>query len=153
MVNVSTKRLTEKDIKILSEQLLKLFSSLKTREAISSVLGELLTDSEKVMLAKRLVIIKMLYAGESQYKIRKILGASSETVNYWNEALLNGDLEAIESTFGRVTVKYKKPSTTKSTQIMGTIEGLLTLGGILPKYGDSVGTYNRRRVKMKRYSN
>lgn len=69
----------------LEEQMHRLFrraiAHLQSEADISSFLEDLLTPTEKVMLAKRLAIAVLLTKGHTQRDVRKILKVSLPTVN------------------------------------------------------------------------
>ncbi len=62
----------------------------------SKSLAELLTETEQVMLAKRLAVILMLAENFSYYRINKTLGVSTSTIKRLHTQLLNGDFPALE---------------------------------------------------------
>jgi len=84
MVHVSKRRLKKQYLERLFNQLaISVHTSSKRKTG--ALLRDLLTDSEQVMLAKRLAVILMLYEGHSCYRIWKTLNMSSSTVrSMWN---------------------------------------------------------------------
>src|SRR3989344_7439228 len=68
---------------------------------------ELLTPTERIMLAKRLAIVYMLAEGRSYYRIVKTLGVSISTVKRLHEQVLKGRYTAIERGFKKEKDKEK----------------------------------------------
>lgn len=60
-----------------------------------AVLGNLLTDTEQLMLAKRLAVILMLYEGCSSYRIWKALRMSPSTISRMQQQYDEGDYNDI----------------------------------------------------------
>lgn len=79
MPHVSKQALTSKTIEDLEHHLINLFeeSSSKSRK---DLMVELLTKTERLMLAKRIAILYMLNSGASIYKISHILKVSPSTI-------------------------------------------------------------------------
>jgi uncharacterized protein YerC len=65
-----------------------------------AVLGALLTQTEKIMLAKRLAIVIMLERGHTYYRIDKTLKVSTSTSKRLHRKLLNGLYEPIQQMIG-----------------------------------------------------
>ncbi|MEX0917257.1 MAG: helix-turn-helix domain-containing protein [Candidatus Paceibacterota bacterium] len=80
MANVSKKRLSPSTQKRLHTHFVRSIVSLETRTGGEKFLAELLSPTEYLILAKRLLIVLLLSEGMSQYKIRKLLNTSSSTV-------------------------------------------------------------------------
>ncbi len=80
MAFVSKKPLNEGVQAQLNRQLIRTIVGLRTVSGGTHFISELLTDTEQIMLAKRLMVIFMLAEGVSQYRIKKILNISSSTV-------------------------------------------------------------------------
>jgi len=55
------------------------FSSLGARNASKFLLDELLTDTERIMIIKRLAALSMLSQGLSSYRVHKLLKMSEQT--------------------------------------------------------------------------
>ncbi len=55
--------------------------SLRGRSAVKLFLRDLLTESERIMLGRRIVIARMLLAGKSYSDIRKYLGVGVTTIS------------------------------------------------------------------------
>ncbi len=79
MPHVSKKLLEKTKFSDIHHDLFKTIAELSGSGNAKAVLGELLTKTEKLMLAKRLAIIAMLDRGESIYSIQEILKVSPST--------------------------------------------------------------------------
>ncbi len=80
MAFVSKKPLKKEVQTQLSQQLVHTIVKLRSVKGGKFFVSELLTDTEQIMLAKRLMIIFMLAKEVSQYRIRQALNVSSSTV-------------------------------------------------------------------------
>ena len=80
MVNISKRKLSKEMQKELYTQLADIFLSSDSRKESERTLTEILTKTEKVMLAKRVGIIAMLERGYSSYKIMNTLNVSTLTI-------------------------------------------------------------------------
>jgi len=71
----------KKEVQVqLNQQLIRTIVELRTVKGGKHFISELLTDTEQVMLAKRLMMIFMLAEGISQYRIKQVLNVSPSTV-------------------------------------------------------------------------
>lgn len=80
MAFVSKKPLKEDVQEQINRQFVKTIVDLRTERNGKHLLSELLSETEYVMLAKRLMMIFLLTEGISQYQVRRMLGVSSSTV-------------------------------------------------------------------------
>ncbi len=80
MVNVSKNKLKKNVSNKINSRLVNIVADLETNTSAKGFLDDLLTESEKIVLAKRLSIIFMLYEKVSMYRIHKILSVSKSTV-------------------------------------------------------------------------
>ena len=103
MAFVSKKVFSTETRKRIRQQFIELFARQRTRKDIATVLDQLLTDTERLMLAKRIVLILMLQNKSSYYEIREALGVSTDTAARWHALLEEGKLDAIVK-----TLKQKK---------------------------------------------
>ena len=78
MPHISKREIDQKTFVDLENYLYSVVANHNTKER-KLVFNELLTPTEKIMLAKRLGIILMLERGDSIYKIMKTLGISPST--------------------------------------------------------------------------
>ncbi len=90
-------------------------SAIKGRDAVKLFLRDLLTESERIMLGRRILIARLLMQGEDAREIVKRLGVGMDTiyrVQRWLEDQLPGFENAIkemEKEFERRKIKYSKP--------------------------------------------
>ncbi len=103
MPHVSKEQLAEKVFLHIYNQFTDSVSSRSRKK--QNILGDLLTKTEKVMLAKRLAIIFMLTEGASLYHIQHVLNVSSSTAARFNRNIENGAYVHIQ---GRLHTKQKK---------------------------------------------
>jgi uncharacterized protein YerC len=126
MVNVNKHTLSQKQQDQLFSQLNATLGKSNKNE-VNAILTDLLGPEEKIMLAKRLGIIILLHEGNSLYKVAKVLKVSTSTI-----ASVKGGLE---------TGRYKNlvavlhSNKTDYLAILNTIDKILHLGGMLPRYG------------------
>lgn len=81
MPHISSKKLDDKYLKNIYDQLVSVFDTAGTSRRSDIFLKELITDTEKIMLAKRLAVICMLYEGVSKTYISEVLLQSPTTIN------------------------------------------------------------------------
>lgn len=86
MPHVSQKRLDPNTVAEIETQLKQFLgsTSVKTREEITN---ELLSETERIMLAKRLAVIHMLDRDETVYTIHQKIGVSPSTVARYARAM------------------------------------------------------------------
>lgn len=91
-----SKKILRPDIESeITSQLVRVI--LRTGRAASrKLMRELLTETEHLMLAKRLAAILMLKEECSYYRIGRTLGLSTSTLKRLNQQLLGGDFPTIE---------------------------------------------------------
>lgn len=94
MTNVSKQKLSPEVRKRLTAQMGAIFATTHKHEA-TDLFNNLLTESEEVMLTKRIAIIVMLVEGYSTYKIAKSLYVSDVTVAAIRAKKEHGDYEKI----------------------------------------------------------
>ena len=80
MPHVSKKKLKSDALLSLHKRFTDSFVRLNTTDQVSQFLDELLTDTERLMIGKRLAIICMLSEGISTYRIEQTLRVSISTV-------------------------------------------------------------------------
>ena len=125
MPNISKRRLEK-------EQLEKLFSHWYTHvagldiEGTEQFFSALLGPEEQIMLAKRFAAIVMLMQGRSGYKIWNDLDLSPSTVENIKEKYKAGQYDSI-----RIEMEKRGIGV---LDILETIDSILHLGGILPRY-------------------
>ena len=81
MPHISNKKLDDKHFNKIYDQLITVFDTAGTSRKSDLFLKEFLTHTEKIMLAKRLAVIYLLYQGVSKPYISYILLLSPSTVD------------------------------------------------------------------------
>lgn len=81
MPHVSRKPISEDLYKEITQELWWLLTSIKDEKEMRIFLGDLLTGTEKVMLAKRLALANLILRGRDWKEICDFLNLSSSTVN------------------------------------------------------------------------
>jgi len=138
MANISKRQLKQKVSEHISRQLLLQLTRQRTREQARIFTEELLTKTEQVILAKRLMVLVMLERGCSFSMIERVLKVTSKTV----VKLQNERRRGLHS---RLLAQYTRRR--NSIRILDTIEVLLQAG--LPPRGkgrwkDVFKVYNTR---------
>jgi uncharacterized protein YerC len=80
MSHISKHYLKQEDFMVIHKILYEALASFYSTREAKVILGELLTKTEKIMLAKRLAIISLLNQGHSIYFIQHVLKVSPSTV-------------------------------------------------------------------------
>ncbi len=80
MPHVSNRKINERDFINIYNQLLSVFDIAGQKRASEKIFQEFLTDTEKIMFAKRLAIICMISEGVSAHYISEMLFVSPSTV-------------------------------------------------------------------------
>ncbi len=93
MAHLSKKELPSETVATIHRQLLSLFSS-HNRNVAKVVTEEFLTETERLMLAKRLAIVMMLNEEISYYRISRTLAVSTSTIKRLHTELLNENFSA-----------------------------------------------------------
>jgi len=120
MPHISKKKLSEyQSDKLYAELIRNINQTVKDREE-SNPLDELLTKTEKIMLAKRFAVIIMLSQDVPQHEIYEILSMSPVTINLMSLHYENGHYTNILKNNGK-------------TDYLNKIFDLLnTAGGLMP---------------------
>ena len=126
MTNISKSPLDSEQEHRLFEQLGALFKNKSAGEN-NLLLEELLGAEEKIMLAKRLAIIVLLYRKQTLYFIAQTLHVSPATVSRVAILLQTGRYSHICKNFDS--------KTKKAIDMLQAIDDILHLGGLLPHYG------------------
>ena len=95
MPHISKQFLEKKKFHDIHNQLFKVINLLVREGKTTTILNELFTKTEKLMLAKRLAIIYMLDKQESSYAISNILKVSQSTVARMSLKQENGEYSDI----------------------------------------------------------
>lgn len=86
MVYVSKRKVDPGIESVLADQLLSFFASARTKRDAAALVGELFTESERIMFAKRLAVVVMLERGYTFEKIQHALKVTPQTVSrLWGE--------------------------------------------------------------------
>jgi uncharacterized protein YerC len=86
MAHVSTKRIKKKVADELADQFLTFLALAKSKHEARILAHELFSQTERVMLAKRLAIVVLLVRGYSFSQIEEALGVTAQTVaRVWKE--------------------------------------------------------------------
>ena len=89
MPHISKKKLDQKIISELEKHLLSVVRDSGTQTRMR-IFDELLTKTEKAMLAKRIGILFLLKKGLSSYKISELLGVSPSTAERFERTMDSG---------------------------------------------------------------
>ncbi|MEX2014300.1 MAG: Trp family transcriptional regulator [Parcubacteria group bacterium] len=95
MPHISAKKLDKNISNKLWNQLLQTFKDARTRNATRTIMGELFTPTERIMFAKRLMIIILLDKGVPQHIIAKELHVSPSTINRLSMSIDRGKYREI----------------------------------------------------------
>jgi len=90
MPHISKKKLSEYQLDKLYAELIQHINKTVKRDMTSNPLDGLLTQTEKIMLAKRFAVIVMLSRNIPQHEIYEILGMSPVTINLMSLHYENG---------------------------------------------------------------
>lgn len=94
MTHISSKPLSPKTRGEINVQLTRIVKKYTT-----AMLGELLTSTERIMLAKRLAIIFMLEQKQSYYRIHKTLAVSVSTIKRLHDRYMLGHFDLLRDAF------------------------------------------------------
>ena len=106
----------------IEKDLLGLFFSSNSAVA-KALFSEVLTETEQLMLAKRVATILMLIDEQSYYRIEQLLGVSSSTSKRLHKLLIGGAFSSLEK-----KVERKKDRDELSRKV-----GILLRGGLPPR--------------------
>lgn len=101
MPHVSKHKLSKKVVRQIQTLLISVIRSGKTASSTRDILFDLLTETEQVMLAKRLSVVFLLKQGKSVYYIMNALSMSPNTVSYMSEQLESGQYKHLEELFNK----------------------------------------------------
>jgi len=102
-----TEDLSKEEIIVILDTLYTALSSIQGRDAIKLFLRDLLTPSERIMLGRRIIIARLLMAGETYGRIQERMGVGRTTVGrvqHWLDDQFPGFEKAIagiEKEYGR----------------------------------------------------
>lgn len=121
MPHISSKELDKEILEKIFRKLLLTLESAQNRRKLSPVLHELFTETEKIMLAKRLAVVLSLAGIIPQHRIAEALFVSPTTVAKISLDMEIGKYDAILSISKSERVDLEK-----------IIWALLTAGGLMP---------------------
>ena len=121
MPHVSKKQLDKETFEKIFRKLIAVLERAQNQKKLTPILDELLTETEKIMLAKRLAIVLMLSGNTPQHRISEALFVSPSTVTRISLGIEIGKYDLIRSISKKDRVDLEK-----------IIWLLLTAGGIMP---------------------
>lgn len=121
MPHVSKRKLDQKTFDKIFGKLVVVLERAQNKQKFISVLHELLTETEKIMLAKRLAIILLLFGDTPQHRIAEVLLVSPTTISKIALQVEIGKYDSI-----------KNISTKEKVDLEKVVWLLLTAGGIMP---------------------
>ena len=121
MPHISKRRLSKKTGGKIFSKLITVLGHARNHKDLACELNELLTETEKIMLAKRLAIILMLDGDIPQHRIAEALSVSTSTVTRFSLNLEKGRYDFIRNISKKDKLDIEK-----------IIWLLLTVGGIMP---------------------
>jgi uncharacterized protein YerC len=125
MPHVSRHKLDPKLRNKILAKFIKILISAKDSRSLTLILDELLTSTEKVMLAKRLAVIAMVSSDIPHERISQVLKLSPTTVAKLSLGVEVGKYKTIVKLSGKEKIDLEK-----------IIWLLLTAGGIMPPRAD-----------------
>jgi len=121
MPHVSKKKLDKETFEKIFRKLIAVLERAQNQKKLTPILDELLTETEKIMLAKRLAIVLMLSGNTPQHRISEALFVSPSTVTRISLSIEVGKYDLITSISKKDRIDLEK-----------IIWLLLTAGGIMP---------------------
>ncbi|MDO8728718.1 MAG: Trp family transcriptional regulator [bacterium] len=129
MPHVSKKKLEEKYVRDLFWEIISVFERAGRRGELKQVLAQLLTSTEKVMLAKRLAVINMLVQNIPIHDIAESLSMSPSTI----------DIMSLK--FETENYSYIVESGLNKMDIGDVIRMIQTVGGVMPPRSGGKGRW------------
>jgi uncharacterized protein YerC len=117
-MKVKSEKLSKKEIIHTLDTLYTAASSLKGREAVKLFLRDLLTQSERIMLGRRIIIARKILSGNSYRDIVEELGVGFDTISRvekWLDDQMPGYEKAIEGLEKEFNQRDEKRMYAKST--------------------------------------
>jgi len=121
MPHISKKKLDQKTLEKIFKKLIIILGRAQNHKKLAPILDELLTETEKIMLAKRLAIVLMLSGNTPQHRISEALLVSPSTITRMSLSLEIGKYDLIRNISKKDRIDLEK-----------IIWLLLTAGGIMP---------------------
>lgn len=123
MVQISKKHLDNYTVEKLSSLMFKLFKN-KSKKVFDILTQSIFSDTERVMLMKRIAVLFLLLKNIEHYKIRKLLGVTESTINKY--ALIVEKNPNLYEKFNKLIIKEK--ITILFQEILNTLYGPGTQG-------------------------
>ena len=123
MPHISNKKVKRKIFLKIHDQFIQTISTLKNKNQAKQFIGELLTSTEKIMIAKRLAIIIMLKHNYSIYQIKNSLKVSPSTVARLRDNIDEEKYKCIESFF-----RFSHNKTFRKNNFMDHLEKFILMG-------------------------
>ena len=144
MTQVSRYPISTKVADRIFEVFLKTLVEIKSNKEADEFISDLLTPTEKIMLAKRLAIAFLLEKGYDYRTIQKIIRVSAPTITSVNTARKYGS-EGYKKLVAKIIREEKLINFFE-----GTVEKLLSMPSELER-GSGAWSYLRRQVKNRRW--
>jgi len=138
MPHISKKRVKNKIFIKIYNQLAEVIAKVDVVQS-KLLMKELLTYTERIMIAKRLALILMLLQGQSIYRAVKLLKISSSTASKMELRIENGEFANLSNL---LKLKSKR-------RILRNIINAIIEIGIPPKYGRGRWDFLDRIQKIK----
>ena len=122
MPHISPRHLHKKIVQKIQKQLMRTLLRLDSQFRAQFFIQELLTETEQVMLAKRLALIFLLKKEYSYVQIQRILQLSPTTIDKFQKRLCHGDFDTIMS-----HIKTNKKESSASRSFWKEFQELLDL--------------------------
>ena len=152
MVRVSERPVKNETLLKISNQLVTYISSIQTKSNAEKFLDELLSDPERIMLAKRLAIVVLLERGHSYKTIERTLKVSSNTI-----ARISGEKDKGRYKFIAKSCSLKRSRSRREDSAFWDYIELVLLAG-MPSMGrgrwkflDDLEAYEKRRQRRKEH--
>lgn len=140
MTHVSQKEVADRWLEKMSELLLAATTQPSSARGRKKVLMELLTDTEKLMLAKRVALVAMIAADFSSYTIAKRLKMSTATIKRFRKLFDGGAYEYLATELKKL----------KDQEVFWETLEKISRGGLPPVVGKSFQpTLLQKRTKKK----
>jgi|SRR3989344_1603159 len=121
MPHVSKRKLDPDTFDKIFRKLIRVLECAQNKQKFTPVLSEILTETEKIMLAKRLAVVLLLFGNIPQHRIAEILLVSPTTVSKVSFQVEIGKYDSIKNISIKERIDLEK-----------VVWLLLTAGGILP---------------------
>jgi Trp operon repressor len=119
MTHISKNKIPVETNDLIRKQFLNIFVAQTTKKEVGKLVEEMFSETETIMLAKRISIIVMLSYNCSSYEISKTLKVSPSTVLRLSAMRQSGKFSHIEKILARK--KYRE-------SLLGIIETILNAG-------------------------